>query len=98
MGINFGRIFQGLTCFYMAPEQLVDSSRYTAAVDEWAAGCAHIEMLLGGPIFFKDSSASQLLCIFELSDLRYVFFSMINPFIGVYLHVNSIVMGTWCAG
>ncbi|ESO01821.1 hypothetical protein HELRODRAFT_131725, partial [Helobdella robusta] len=53
------------TRWYRAPELLVGDSRYGRAVDIWALGCLHAEMLTGQPLFPGDSDLDQLFNILK---------------------------------
>eukprot|EP00042_Codosiga_hollandica_P022555 m.84575 g.84575 ORF g.84575 m.84575 type:complete len:424 (-) comp50837_c0_seq1:157-1428(-) len=46
--------------FYRAPELLFGASRYTCAVDLWAAGCTCAELLLAQPLFPGTSTKEQI--------------------------------------
>ncbi|KAG5507562.1 hypothetical protein JKF63_06511 [Porcisia hertigi] len=46
--------------YYRAPELIFGNQHYTTSVDIWSVGCIFAEMMLGGPIFRGDNSASQL--------------------------------------
>ena len=39
------------TCWYRAPEQIINPQTYTEAVDMWSCGCILAELLLGHPLF-----------------------------------------------
>ncbi|XP_014204517.1 cyclin-dependent kinase-like 1 [Copidosoma floridanum] len=54
------------TRWYRAPELLVGDSRYGKAIDTWAVGCLHAEMLSGEPLFPGDSDIDQLFRITRL--------------------------------
>ena len=45
---------------YRAPEILVGSSKYGAAVDMWSMGCILAEMVLERPLFSGTSTINQL--------------------------------------
>lgn len=40
-----------ITRFYRAPEVMLSSHKYTAAVDIWSAGCTFFELIKGTPLF-----------------------------------------------
>jgi len=40
-----------ITRFYRAPEVMLSSHKYTAAVDIWSAGCTFFELIKGAPLF-----------------------------------------------
>jgi mitogen-activated protein kinase 15 len=48
------------TRWYRAPECLFGASRYTTAVDMWAAGCLLVELVMGVPLFPGASTMDQL--------------------------------------
>jgi mitogen-activated protein kinase 15 len=54
------------TRWYRAPEILLGSNSYTAAVDIWGAGCILGEVLSGKPIFAGSTTIHQLELISEL--------------------------------
>lgn len=49
-----------VTRWYRAPELLLNTTKYSGAIDIWAVGCIFAEMLLGKPLFSGDSSLEQL--------------------------------------
>jgi cyclin-dependent kinase-like len=51
------------TRWYRAPELLLGSTRYTAAVDMWAIGCIMGELIDGQPLFPGESEIDQLYII-----------------------------------
>ncbi|KDD76312.1 protein kinase [Helicosporidium sp. ATCC 50920] len=55
------------TRWYRAPEILLSSTRYTAGVDMWAAGCILGELLNGRALFPGSSTMNQLDRILELT-------------------------------
>lgn len=52
-----------ITRWYRAPELLLTSSHYTAAVDVWSVGCILGEMLGRRPLFRGDSVINQMALI-----------------------------------
>lgn len=54
------------TLWYMAPEILLGSTMYTAAVDIWSVGCIIVEMVLGHPPFKGRSDLHQLCSIIDV--------------------------------
>eukprot|EP00927_Polykrikos_kofoidii_P079831 TRINITY_DN76669_c0_g1_i1.p1 TRINITY_DN76669_c0_g1~~TRINITY_DN76669_c0_g1_i1.p1 ORF type:complete len:356 (-),score=52.57 TRINITY_DN76669_c0_g1_i1:80-1147(-) len=52
--------------FYRAPELILGSSEYTAAVDLWSAGCVFAETLLGQPLFTGKDGIHQLVEIIKV--------------------------------
>ncbi|EDW74516.1 uncharacterized protein Dwil_GK21358 [Drosophila willistoni] len=57
---------QMVTLWYRAPELLLGSRTYTAAVDMWAFGCILGELLIGKPLLPGNSEIAQLDLIIEL--------------------------------
>ena len=55
-----GRTSYVATRWYRAPELLVRSKAYGAAIDIWAVGCIAFEVLTGEPLFGEKTDASQL--------------------------------------
>ena len=55
-----GRTSYVATRWYRAPELLVRSKAYGAAIDIWAVGCIAFEILTGEPLFGEKTDASQL--------------------------------------
>ena len=49
-----------VTRWYRAPEILLGSQQYTAAVDMWSVGCIFAEMLSRKPLFPGDNSLDQV--------------------------------------
>eukprot|EP00906_Rhabdomonas_costata_P019645 RCo028634 len=49
-----------VTRWYRAPELLLDNTRYSAAIDVWAAGCIFGELLRGSALFPGESSLDQM--------------------------------------
>lgn len=54
------------TLWYMAPEILLGSTMYTAAVDIWSVGCVIVEIVLGQPPFKGRSDLHQLCSIIDV--------------------------------
>lgn len=56
-----------VTLWYRAPEILLGTKTYTAAVDIWSVGCVFGELLLHGqPLFPGDSEIDQLFRVFRV--------------------------------
>ena len=55
-----------ISSWYVAPEILLRSTKYTTAIDMWSLGCIIGEMISGMPIFPGRSTSDQLDCILEL--------------------------------
>ena len=49
-----------VTLWYRAPELLLGTPRYTAAIDCWSLGCVVAEVLLGEPLLTGGSEVAQL--------------------------------------
>ena len=56
---------QVVTRWYRAPELLLGSRAYSAAVDMWAVGCIFAELMLRTPYLPGESDAAQLTTIFR---------------------------------
>lgn len=52
--------------FYRAPELLIGSRKYKAAIDIWSAGCVIAEMLLDCPLFQGNDNIDQLVEIIRV--------------------------------
>ena len=55
-----------VTLWYRPPEVLLNSPRYSTAVDQWSIGCIFAEMVTKRPLFGGDSEIDQLFRIFRL--------------------------------
>ncbi|VVB06290.1 unnamed protein product [Arabis nemorensis] len=55
-----------VTRWYRAPELLLNSAAYTAAIDIWAVGCIFMEMVNRKPLFPGNDQVHQLRLIMEL--------------------------------
>lgn len=55
-----------VTLWYRAPELLLGSKEYTAAVDVWSAGCILAELLIGRPLMPGKTEIDQVDKIFSL--------------------------------
>ncbi|KAI4313585.1 hypothetical protein L6164_026550 [Bauhinia variegata] len=54
------------TFWYMAPEVLFGSTKYSTSCDMWSVGCIFAEMLLGQPLFSATEQSQALKDIFSL--------------------------------
>lgn len=54
-----------VTLWYRAPELLLGTNRYSAAVDVWSVGCIFAEMATGTPLFPGRTDIDQLFKIFQ---------------------------------
>lgn len=54
------------TRWYRAPEIMLTSSEYSAAIDMWSVGCILGELLTGVPLFPGSDYKNQLILIFQL--------------------------------
>ncbi|XP_038706497.1 mitogen-activated protein kinase 3-like [Tripterygium wilfordii] len=67
-----------VTRWYRAPELLLNSSEYTAAIDVWSAGCIFMELMNRKPLFPGKDHMHQMRLLTELlgtpteSDLEFV--------------------------
>ncbi|CAB3977211.1 cyclin-dependent kinase 1-like [Paramuricea clavata] len=55
-----------VTLWYRAPEVLLNSPRYSTAVDQWSIGCIFAELVTKRPLVAGDSEIDQLFRIFRL--------------------------------
>jgi serine/threonine protein kinase len=55
-----------VTRWYRAPELLLSSCQYTAAIDVWSVGCIYMELLTHEPLFPGRDYAHQIRSIFEV--------------------------------
>ncbi|KFK35190.1 hypothetical protein AALP_AA5G252000 [Arabis alpina] len=63
---NYGMTEYVVTRWYRAPELLLNSSDYTAAIDVWSVGCVFLEMLNHEPLFPGKDQTHQLLLLMKL--------------------------------
>lgn len=56
---------QIVTLWYRSPEVLLNSPRYSTAVDQWSIGCIFAEMVTKRPLLGGDSEIDQLFRIFR---------------------------------
>ena len=56
-----------VTRWYRAPELLLNSCDYTAAIDVWSVGCIYMELLTHEPLFPGRDYVHQLRSIVEVS-------------------------------
>ncbi|KAL6967390.1 Mitogen-activated protein kinase 1 [Sarracenia purpurea var. burkii] len=67
-----------VTRWYRAPELLLNSSEYTAAIDVWSVGCIFMELMNKKPLFQGKDHVHQMRLLLELlgtptdSDLEFV--------------------------
>nr|GEX87801.1 mitogen-activated protein kinase 3 [Tanacetum cinerariifolium] len=67
-----------VTRWYRAPELLLNSSDYTAAIDVWSVGCIYMELMNKKPLFPGKDTVHQMRILTELlgtpteSDLRFI--------------------------
>ncbi|KAI3801798.1 hypothetical protein L1987_29914 [Smallanthus sonchifolius] len=67
-----------VTGWYRAPELLLNSSEYTAAIDVWSVGCIFMELMNKKPLFPGKDHVHQMRLLTELlgtpteSDLRFI--------------------------
>jgi len=54
-----------VSLWYRAPELLLGSTEYTAAIDVWSLGCIFYELVMKVPPFKAKSEAEQLTVIFD---------------------------------
>ena len=52
--------------YYQAPELIFGAANYTSSISVWSAGCVLAELLLGQPIFPRDSEGGQLVEIVKV--------------------------------
>ena len=56
-----------VTRWYRAPELLLNSSDYTAAIDVWSVGCIFMELMDRKPLFPGRDHVHQLRLLMEVS-------------------------------
>ncbi|MTV29231.1 hypothetical protein FTX61_28265, partial [Nitriliruptoraceae bacterium ZYF776] len=67
-----------VTRWYRAPELLLNSSDYTAAIDVWSVGCIFMELMNKKPLFAGKDHVHQMRLLTELlgtpteSDFRFI--------------------------
>eukprot|EP01147_Barroeca_monosierra_P001832 gene1832-4931_t len=54
-----------VTLWYRSPDVLLGAVQYDTSIDMWSAGCIFAEILSGQPLFQGNTSAEQLMYIFE---------------------------------
>lgn len=57
-----------VTRWYRAPELLLNSSDYTAAIDVWSVGCIFMELMDRKPLFPGRDHVHQLRLLIEVSN------------------------------
>ncbi|KAJ3431699.1 cyclin-dependent kinase 10 [Anaeramoeba flamelloides] len=58
---------QVVTIWYRSPELLLGATKYSSAVDMWAAGCIFAEILIRSPLFPGSDEIDQLSRIFAIT-------------------------------
>lgn len=61
-----------VTRWYRAPELLLNSSEYTAAIDVWSVGCIFMELMDRKPLFPGRDHVHQLRLLLEVVALFYI--------------------------
>ena len=75
-----------VTRWYRAPELLLNSSEYTAAIDVWSVGCIFMELMDRKPLFPGRDHVHQLRLLMEVSTyLSNLSYWMIELMIFYYL-------------
>ncbi|CAL5334412.1 unnamed protein product [Camellia sinensis] len=75
---NEGMTEYVVTRWYRAPELLLNSSEYTAAIDVWSVGCIFMELMNRKPLFPGNDHMHQMRLLIELlgtpteSDLEFI--------------------------
>ncbi|KAF5946113.1 hypothetical protein HYC85_016341 [Camellia sinensis] len=52
--------------YYRAPELIFEATEYTTTIDTWSVGCVLAELLLGQPLFLRESGVDQLVEIIKI--------------------------------
>ena len=55
-----------VTRWYRAPELLLNSSDYTAAIDVWSVGCIFMELMTRKPLFPGKDHVNQMRLLIEV--------------------------------
>lgn len=63
-----------VTRWYRAPELLLNSSDYTAAIDVWSVGCIFMELMNRKPLFPGKDHVHQMRLLTEVTKQKYIFF------------------------
>lgn len=63
-----------VTRWYRAPELLLNSSDYTAAIDVWSVGCIFMELMNRKPLFPGKDHVHQMRLLTEVNKQKYIFF------------------------
>lgn len=67
-----------VTRWYRAPELLLNSSEYTAAIDVWSVGCIFMELMDRKPLFPGRDHVHQLRLLMEVSTNSFFFFLFLS--------------------
>ena len=88
-----------VTRWYRAPEILLSTTDYTAAIDVWSVGCIFAELLAREPVFPGKDSVSQLKLIFERlgkpddTELDFIHNDRTRRFVSSLKHTPPTAMG-----
>lgn len=78
-----------VTRWYRAPELLLNSSDYTAAIDVWSVGCIFLELMNRKPLFPGKDHVQQLRLLMEVSKVKPFFCTKNIPFFCVTLSLKK---------
>ncbi|KAJ8430391.1 hypothetical protein Cgig2_032130 [Carnegiea gigantea] len=67
-----------VTRWYRAPELLLNSSDYTAAIDIWSVGCIFMELMIKRPLFPGKDHVNQLHLLTEINEFDSSYFKLIT--------------------
>jgi mitogen-activated protein kinase 6 len=78
-----------VTRWYRAPELLLNSSDYTAAIDVWSVGCIFMELMDRKPLFPGRDHVHQLRLLMEVTSLAVVGVRRSSRIIEIYVNFCS---------
>lgn len=61
-----------VTRWYRAPELLLNSSDYTAAIDVWSVGCIFMELMNRKPLFPGKDHVHQMHLLIEVREIKHI--------------------------
>ena len=85
-----------VTRWYRAPELLLNSSDYTAAIDVWSVGCIFMELMNRKPLFPGKDQVHQMRLLIEVrkkeeADWNEYYFICLKVISDGYMLINAIV-------
>ena len=76
-----------VTRWYRAPELLLNSSDYTAAIDVWSVGCIFMELMNRKPLFPGKDHVHQMRLLTEVTKQKYIFFFSMDSRLGLFCNM-----------